>query len=111
MRIENDIKLDFKDGSGHFVLMVRREGTAAGTGLLDGAQLVVLAKKRVTAEAGLADYRFAQFGHGPGMLAVALVAELDALEGVLPAVRLDTTTPEGAIALVELSARAELVVR
>ena len=82
-----------------------------GVPVIDGAQLVVLAKKRVTAEAGLADYRFAQFGHGPGMLAVALVAELDALEGVLPAVRLDTTTPEGAIALVELSARAELVVR
>jgi hypothetical protein len=34
------IQLDFKDGSGHFVLMVRREGTAAGTGLLDGAQFV-----------------------------------------------------------------------
>jgi hypothetical protein len=34
------IQLDFKDGSGHFVLMVRREGTAAGTGLLDGARFV-----------------------------------------------------------------------
>lgn len=37
---KDQIKLDFKDGSGHFVLMVRREGTAAGTGLLDGAQIV-----------------------------------------------------------------------
>jgi len=37
---KEQIKLDFKDGSGHFVLMVRREGTAAGTGLLDGAQIV-----------------------------------------------------------------------
>ena len=37
---KEQIKLDFKDGSGHFVLMVRREGSAAGTGLLDGAQLV-----------------------------------------------------------------------
>ncbi len=34
------IKLDFQDGSGHFVLMVRREGLAAGTGLLEGAQIV-----------------------------------------------------------------------
>lgn len=34
------IKLDFKDGSGHFVLMVRREGTASGSGLLDGAEMV-----------------------------------------------------------------------
>jgi hypothetical protein len=31
------IQLDFKDGSGHFVLMVRREGTVSGSGLLDGA--------------------------------------------------------------------------
>lgn len=37
---KEQIKLDFKDGSGHFVLMVRREGTAAGTGMLDGAQIV-----------------------------------------------------------------------
>lgn len=37
---KEQIKLDFKDGSGHFVLMVRREGAAAGTGLLDGAQIV-----------------------------------------------------------------------
>lgn len=37
---KEQIKLDFKDGSGHFVLMVRREGHAAGEGLLDGAQLV-----------------------------------------------------------------------
>ena len=37
---KEQIKLDFKDGSGHFVLMVRREGTATGSGLLDGAQIV-----------------------------------------------------------------------
>ena len=37
---KEQIKLDFKDGSGHFVLMVRREGTAAGSGLLNGAQIV-----------------------------------------------------------------------
>ena len=37
---KEQIKLDFKDGSGHFVLMVKREGEAAGTGLLDGAQIV-----------------------------------------------------------------------
>lgn len=37
---KEQIKLDFKDGSGHFVLMVRREGTASGSGLLDGAQIV-----------------------------------------------------------------------
>lgn len=37
---KEQIKLDFKDGSGHFVLMVRREGSASGSGLLDGAQIV-----------------------------------------------------------------------
>jgi hypothetical protein len=45
------------------------------------------------------------------MLAVAAAAELDALEGVLPALRLDTTTPEGSIIAVEFTARAGLVVR
>ena len=37
---KEQIKLDFKDGSGHFVLMVRREGQASGVGLLDGASIV-----------------------------------------------------------------------
>lgn len=37
---KEQIKLDFKDGSGHFVLMVRREGTATGTGLLNEAAIV-----------------------------------------------------------------------
>lgn len=31
------IRLDFKDGSGHFMLMVRREGRSAGDGVLAGA--------------------------------------------------------------------------
>lgn len=37
---KEQIKLDFKDGSGHFVLMVRREGTASGSGLLNEASVV-----------------------------------------------------------------------
>jgi hypothetical protein len=37
---KEQIRLDFKDGSGHFVLMVRREGVASGSGLFDGAQIV-----------------------------------------------------------------------
>jgi CRISPR/Cas system-associated exonuclease Cas4 (RecB family) len=81
-----------------------------GVAVADATNLIALAKKRVAAE-GLADYRFAEFGHGPGMLAVAAAAELDALEGVLPALRLDTTTPEGSIVAVEFAARASLVVR
>lgn len=37
---KEQIRLDFKDGSGHFVLMVRREGTATGTGLFSDASIV-----------------------------------------------------------------------
>lgn len=81
-----------------------------GVPVVDATQLIALAKQRIAAE-GLADYRFAEFGQGPGMLAVAVATQVDALDGVLPAVRLDTTTPEGVIALVELTARAGLVVR
>jgi len=40
MTPKEQIRLDFKDGSGHYVLMVRREGTAGGLGLFDKAHLV-----------------------------------------------------------------------
>lgn len=36
----NSIRMDFQDGSKHFVLMVRREGTAAGEGLLAGGKVI-----------------------------------------------------------------------
>jgi hypothetical protein len=82
-----------------------------GVVVADGAQLIALAKKSILASTGLTDYRFAEYGQGPGMLAVAAMAELDALEGVVAALRLDTDTPEGTILAAELMARAELVVR
>lgn len=34
------IRMDFKDGSKHFVAMVRREGKSTGTGVLAGARVV-----------------------------------------------------------------------
>jgi len=34
------IRMDFKDGSNHFVLMVQREGEAEGSGALAGASVV-----------------------------------------------------------------------
>ena len=37
MSPKQQMKLDFKDGSGHFVLMVQREGKAEGSGALAGA--------------------------------------------------------------------------
>lgn len=40
MTPKEKIQLDFADGSKHFVLMVRREGEAKGTGLLSGTKVV-----------------------------------------------------------------------
>lgn len=40
MTPKEKIQLDFSDGSKHFVLMVRREGEAKGTGVLAGAKVV-----------------------------------------------------------------------
>ena len=37
MTPKEQLRLEFADGSGHFVLMVRREGKAAGAGALAGA--------------------------------------------------------------------------
>lgn len=82
-----------------------------GIVVTDATHFISLAKKRILAEGGLADYRFAEFGAGPGMLAVAAAAELDVLEGVIASVRLDTNTPEGETIAVEFMARAGLVVR
>jgi hypothetical protein len=81
-----------------------------GIAVVDAAHFIMIAKKTI-ADGGIADYRFVEYGQGPGMLAVAVASEIDALEGVLPALRLDTTTPEGSIVAVELQARAEMVVR
>lgn len=36
---QEQMRLDFEDGSNQFVLLVRREGTAAGEGLLDGLEV------------------------------------------------------------------------
>ena len=36
----DQIRMDFKDGSKHFVLMVRREGEAVGDGLFAGTKVV-----------------------------------------------------------------------
>jgi hypothetical protein len=81
-----------------------------GVAVTDASHFIVLAKKQI-AETGIADYRFAEYGQGPGMLAVAVAQQIDALDGVLPGVRLDMTTPEGSIIAVELMARAGTVVR
>jgi PD-(D/E)XK nuclease superfamily len=97
-----------------------------GRDVLDANVLISAAKKTIAStpmkdDKGnmltIADYRFAPFGQGPGMLALAVSAEVDNAEPDLAqcmsvlGVRLDTTTPEGSIVAVELTARAALVVR
>jgi hypothetical protein len=57
---------------------------------------------------GLADYRFASFGQGPGML-VAAVRSM--YSGDIDEVYVDTRTPEGAILLGLLSAHAREIVQ
>ena len=39
MSPKQQMKLDFKDGSGHFILMVQREGKSEGNGALAGASV------------------------------------------------------------------------
>lgn len=52
MTPKEQIKLEFKDGSGHFVLMVRREGTATGSGLLNDAAMVEYGRHDITPGTG-----------------------------------------------------------
>lgn len=78
--------------------------------VVDASVFVLAAKAKIRAT-GLADYRFADYGRGPGMLAVATAYEVEAQVGNLAAVRVDSTTPEGSAILTELIARAAVVVR
>lgn len=73
----DQIRMDFKDGSKHFVLMVRREGSATGEGAFDGATVV---------EHGWHD--------------------VDPPQGGDPRGYLEITTPEGDIAYLKWSIRA-----
>jgi hypothetical protein len=98
-----------------------------GMYVMDATVFIQAAKAKILETQGLADYRFAEFGHGPGMLAVAtaaLVEEYLTMRGSetpsrsrleesagIPALRLDTSTPEGSIVAVELMARSAMVVR
>ena len=45
---KEQIKLDFQDGSGHFVLMVKREGQATGSGVLAGASVTEFGRHDIT---------------------------------------------------------------
>lgn len=77
---------------------------------MPGALLVHEASKRVTAITQKADYRFLEYGQGPGALLAGALEYLEEQSG-LTSVAIDTRTPEGAILCNELMARAVHVVR
>lgn len=82
-----------------------------GIAVVDATTFIAAAKSRILQTQGLADYRFAEFGQGPGMLAIATATEIDQASSSLPHVRVDTDSPEGAAVVSELTTRAALVVR
>lgn len=69
------------------------------------------ANARVESETGKADWRFLEFGQGPGALSRAAMEILDSREGALPPVVVDTRTPEGTALLTGLTVRAQAIVR
>ena len=68
------------------------------------------ARQEIQTSHGLADYRFAEYGQGPGMLARKVVELVLAAEDVA-AIMIDTRTPEGAAIAAPLSAHAAWIVR
>jgi hypothetical protein len=74
------------------------------------ASVFIQAAKLKLAAAGIADYRFPDLGHGPGMLARTVAEELDKQLGVIGYVVVDLS-PEGLVVLQELKARSFMVVR
>lgn len=77
--------------------------------LLPGAAIIAIANERVRAETGKADYRFLEYGQGPGALTQAALAYLH--QTGQTSVTLDTRTPEGAILCSAFEATAKHVVR
>lgn len=82
----------------------------SGESYVPGAHLAAKANARVRAATGKADYRYLDFGQGPGALAGSALEELEEFD-VPPSVAVDTMTPEGAVLANSLEARAKHVVR
>jgi len=106
--------------STHVIEMLFLDCGPVGVAVRDANEFIMAAKRRIATQqiddgrggkTYLTDYRFAPYGQGPGMLALSVAAELDALGPMGLWVRLDTSTPEGSIVASELTARAAVVVR
>jgi hypothetical protein len=79
----------------------------------DANVLILEAKSRLAAGA-VADWRYVEYGRGPGLLAEATAAAIDHCAiamGGIEHVCLDTKTPEGQVVAFEFQVRARLVVR
>jgi hypothetical protein len=69
MSPKEQIRLDFADGSKHFVLMVRREGQASGEGVLAGASVVEHGMHDIVPGVGGNPLGYLVFANGAGDLA------------------------------------------
>lgn len=81
---------------------------------LHSSQLVELARHVISGSPdaeNIADYRFAPYGQGPGMLVVAVRHVITSDKFAANEVYVDTRTPEGAILLDVLMAHAHEIVR
>lgn len=66
---KESIKINFEDGSKHFVLMVNREGTAEGSGMLAGTSVAEYGWHDVDPPAGADPHGYFQFKAANGDLA------------------------------------------
>lgn len=74
------------------------------------SSLASAANARICADQKIADYRYIQYGAGPGCLRAAVMEQIDGAENC-PPIMVDTSTPEGSALVTDLEARAAQVVR
>ena len=66
---QESIKMDFNDGSKHFVLMVHRQGTAKGSGALADAEVTEYGYHDINPPAGADPHGYLQFKTANGDIA------------------------------------------
>lgn len=81
----------------------------AGT-YVQASSLASKANEKICADQNVPDYRFLQYGAGPGALRHAVMEMIDGAENC-PPVMVDTSTPEGSALVTDLEARAEQTIR
>lgn len=74
------------------------------------SSLASAANARICADQKIADYRYIQYGAGPGCLRAAVMEQIDGADNC-PPIMVDTSTPEGSCLVTDLEARAAQVMR